>query len=150
MHLLQPEDRCGDALERAFSCNARYSEYWRSVHSPIRDALGVTTSGYGAPPIYVVFIYFRGPWRKFVPRLGGGDGIQVKNRDVEGIFLPCCTTVSRPVSATTNVARSRLHPRSLLDSSQHEMSSPGWRTPPAHGYSLKSVTTVRGSPTPGR
>jgi putative polyketide hydroxylase len=58
------------------------------VHSPIRDALGVTTSGYGALPIYVVFIYFRGPWRKFVPRLGGGDGIQVKNRDVEGIFLP--------------------------------------------------------------
>ncbi|MCV7166241.1 FAD-dependent monooxygenase [Mycobacterium stomatepiae] len=58
------------------------------VHSPVRDALGVTTSGYGALPIYVVFIYFRGPWRKFVPRLGGGDGIQVKNPDVEGIFLP--------------------------------------------------------------
>ena len=37
------------------------------VHSPIRDALGVTTSGYGALPIYVVFIYFRAPWRKFVP-----------------------------------------------------------------------------------
>lgn len=50
------------------------------VHSPVRDALGVTTSGYGALPIYVVFIYFRGPWRKFVPRLGGGDGIQVKTR----------------------------------------------------------------------
>ncbi|OBG19731.1 FAD-dependent monooxygenase [Mycobacterium sp. 852002-51057_SCH5723018] len=58
------------------------------VHSPTRDALGVTTSGCGALPIYVVFIYFRGPWRKFVPQLGGGDGIQVKNPDVEGIFLP--------------------------------------------------------------
>jgi putative polyketide hydroxylase len=58
------------------------------VHSPVRDALGVTTSGYGALPIYVVFIYFRAPWRKFVPELGGGDGIQVNNPDVEGIFLP--------------------------------------------------------------
>ncbi|WP_066913554.1 FAD-dependent monooxygenase [Mycobacterium interjectum] len=58
------------------------------VHSPVRDALGVTASGYGALPIYVVFIYFRGPWRKFVPQLRGGDGVQVKNPDVEGIFLP--------------------------------------------------------------
>ncbi len=57
------------------------------VHSPIRDALGVTTSGYGALPIYVLFIYFRAPWRKFVPQLGDGDGVQV-NKDVEGIFLP--------------------------------------------------------------
>ncbi len=58
------------------------------VHSPIRDALGVTTSGYGALPIYVVFIYFRAPWRKFVPHLGDGDAVQVKNADVDGIFLP--------------------------------------------------------------
>lgn len=58
------------------------------VHSPVRTALGVTTSGCGALPIYVVFIYFRGPWRKFVPQLSRGDGIQVKNADVEGIFLP--------------------------------------------------------------
>src|ERR1700758_4236515 len=36
------------------------------VHSPIRETLGVTTAGYGALPIYVLFIYFRGPWRKFV------------------------------------------------------------------------------------
>jgi putative polyketide hydroxylase len=58
------------------------------VHSPIRGALGVTTSGYGALPIYVVFIYFRAPWRKFVPALGDGDAVQVKNADVDGIFLP--------------------------------------------------------------
>ncbi|OBA78155.1 FAD-binding protein [Mycobacterium sp. 1164966.3] len=58
------------------------------VHSPIRDALGVTTSGYGALPIYVVFIYFRAPWRKFVPQLGDGDAVQVDNADVNGIFLP--------------------------------------------------------------
>ncbi len=58
------------------------------VHSPVRDALGVTTSGYGALPIYVVFIYFRAPWRKFVPQLGDGDAVQVKNTDADGIFLP--------------------------------------------------------------
>jgi putative polyketide hydroxylase len=58
------------------------------VHSPIRDALGVTTSGYGALPIYVVFIYFRAPWRRFVPQLGDGDAVQVTNADADGIFLP--------------------------------------------------------------
>ena len=57
------------------------------VHSPIRDALGVTTAGYGALPIFVVFAYFKAPWRKFVPNLGDGDGVQVKNADVDGIFL---------------------------------------------------------------
>ena len=29
------------------------------VHSPIRNALGIATSGYGALRIFVVFIYFR-------------------------------------------------------------------------------------------
>jgi len=57
------------------------------VHSQVRDALGLTTSGYGPLPIYVVFIYFRGPWRQFVPQLGDGDAVQVKNADVDGIFL---------------------------------------------------------------
>jgi putative polyketide hydroxylase len=57
------------------------------VHSPIRKSLGVTTSGYGALPIFVVFFYFRGPWRKFVSHLSDGDGVQVKNPDVDGIFL---------------------------------------------------------------
>ncbi|MGO9353230.1 MAG: FAD-dependent monooxygenase [Mycobacterium sp.] len=57
------------------------------VHSPIRDWLGVTTTGYGALPIFVVFVYFKAPWRKFVPGLGDGDGMQVKNADVDGIFL---------------------------------------------------------------
>jgi putative polyketide hydroxylase len=57
------------------------------VHSPTRNRLGVTTSGYGALPIFVVFVYFRAPWRKFVPHLNDGDGVQVKNADVDGIFL---------------------------------------------------------------
>lgn len=57
------------------------------VHSPIRDSLGLTTCGHGALPIFVVFIYFKAPWRKFVPYLRDGDGVQVKNADVDGIFL---------------------------------------------------------------
>ncbi|GAB1816625.1 FAD-dependent monooxygenase [Mycobacterium sp. MUNTM1] len=57
------------------------------VHSPLRNRLGISTSGYGALPIYVVFVYFRAPWRRFVPELHDGDGVQVKNDDVDGIFL---------------------------------------------------------------
>ncbi len=57
------------------------------VHSPIRNWLGITTSGYGALPIYVVFIYFRAPWRKFVADLGEGGGVQVNNADAQGIFI---------------------------------------------------------------
>ncbi len=72
-----PETVCADYLVAA-----------DGVHSPIRDALGVTTSGYGALPIYVVFIYFRAPWRNFVPQLGDGDAVHVTNPDADGIFLP--------------------------------------------------------------
>jgi putative polyketide hydroxylase len=57
------------------------------VHSQIRKWLGINTSGYGALPIYVVFMYFRAPWTKLVKDLGPGDGVQVKNHDVDGIFL---------------------------------------------------------------
>jgi putative polyketide hydroxylase len=73
---------------RSETVRADYLVAADGVHSPIRDALGVTTSGYGALPIYVVFIYFRAPWRKFVPQLGDGDAIQVDNAGVNGIFLP--------------------------------------------------------------
>ncbi len=57
------------------------------VHSPIRNSLAINTSGYGALPIYVVFVYFRAPWAKFVAHLRDGDAVQVKNPDVDGIFL---------------------------------------------------------------
>jgi putative polyketide hydroxylase len=57
------------------------------VHSKIRESLDITTAGYGALPIFVVFIYFRAPWRRFIPHLSEGDGVQVRNPDVDGIFL---------------------------------------------------------------
>lgn len=57
------------------------------VHSPVRSALGIATSGHGALPIFVVFIYFRAPWRNLVPHLADGDGVQVNNTDAQGIFI---------------------------------------------------------------
>ena len=57
------------------------------THSPIRRQLGITTSGFGELPIFVVFIYFRAPWRRFVPHLGDGDAVQINNPDVTGIFV---------------------------------------------------------------
>ncbi|OBJ38608.1 FAD-binding protein [Mycolicibacterium mucogenicum] len=58
------------------------------VHSRIRSTLGVDTAGLDTMPIYVVFIYFRGPWHQFVPHLGDGASVQVRNTAVEGIFVP--------------------------------------------------------------
>lgn len=69
------------------SVRADYLVAADGVHSGIRGSLGVTTSGHGALPIFVVFVYFEAPWRKFVPDLGDGDAVQVKNADVDGIFL---------------------------------------------------------------
>src|SRR5574337_8649 len=90
------------------------------VHSSIRDALGVPTSGYGALPIYVVFIYFRAPWRKLVPQLGEGDAVQVRNADVDGIFLPVrddfgmFITTYFPGSGETAAAFTPQHCREVL------------------------------------
>ena len=58
------------------------------VHSPVREALGVPTAGYGALPIYVVFVYFRAPWRAFIADLGDGDAVEIENPSVQGIFVP--------------------------------------------------------------
>src|SRR6185312_12706463 len=58
------------------------------THSPCRRQLGIGTSGAGRLPIFVVFIYFRGPWQRFVPNLGDGDAVQIDNPDVTGIMVP--------------------------------------------------------------
>jgi len=57
------------------------------THSPVRRELGISTSGFGRLPIFVVFMYFRAPWRQFVPDLGDGGGVQITNPDVNGIFI---------------------------------------------------------------
>jgi putative polyketide hydroxylase len=58
------------------------------VHSPVREALGISTSGSGLWPLYSILVYFRAPWRKFVPHLGDGDVVHVKNAEVDGLFIP--------------------------------------------------------------
>lgn len=57
------------------------------THSPVRKQLGIRTSGFGQLPIFVVFIYFRAPWRQFVPGLGDGDAVKIENPDVTGLFV---------------------------------------------------------------
>jgi putative polyketide hydroxylase len=57
------------------------------THSPIRGELGIRTSGFGQLPIFIVFMYFRAPWRQFVPDLGDGDGVQITNPDANGMFI---------------------------------------------------------------
>ncbi|HEX7322924.1 MAG TPA: FAD-dependent monooxygenase [Mycobacterium sp.] len=57
------------------------------THSRIRAQLGITTSGFGPLPIFVVFVYFRAPWRRLVPNLRDGDAVQVTNPEVTGIFV---------------------------------------------------------------
>ena len=78
---------CDRDSGRSETVRADYLVGADGVHSPIRNWLGITTSGYGALPIYVVFIYFRAPWTKFVSHLADGDAVQVKSPDVDGIFL---------------------------------------------------------------
>src|SRR6185437_4053569 len=58
------------------------------VHGSVRQMLGIATAGYGALPIYVVFVYFRGPWRTLAPQLGDGDAVQIENLSVQGVFVP--------------------------------------------------------------
>jgi putative polyketide hydroxylase len=57
------------------------------THSAIRRELGIATSGMGPLPMFIVFVYFRAPWRQFVPNLGNGDAVYVENPDVSGIFM---------------------------------------------------------------
>ncbi|SPM30567.1 FAD-dependent monooxygenase [Mycobacterium terramassiliense] len=57
------------------------------VHSPVRETLGISTSGSGVWPLYSILIYFRAPWRKLVPNLGDGDVLQIRNAEVDGLFV---------------------------------------------------------------
>lgn len=57
------------------------------AHSPVRETLGVGTSGSGLWPLYSIVIYFRASWRRFVPHLGDGAVVLVKNADVDGLFV---------------------------------------------------------------
>ena len=74
--------------QRTQTVRADYLVAADGVHGRVRQTLGVRTSGYGALPIYVVFIYFRAPWRRFAPGLADADAIQVENEEINAIFVP--------------------------------------------------------------
>jgi putative polyketide hydroxylase len=67
---------------------ARYLVAADGVHSPIRKCLAVSTSGHGALPIYVIFVYFKSPWRQLISHLREGSAVQIVNADVNGILVP--------------------------------------------------------------
>ena len=79
---------CHQESSRRTRVRADYLLAADGVNSGIRTDLGVTTSGYGPLPIYVVFIYFRAPWRTCLPDLHEGAAVGVKNHDVDGVFVP--------------------------------------------------------------
>ena len=54
-----------DYLLAADGGTARFAASWASP-----------TSGFGELPMFVVFIYFRAPWRRLVPDSGDGDAVQ--------------------------------------------------------------------------
>ncbi|MDT5222755.1 MAG: putative polyketide hydroxylase [Mycobacterium sp.] len=72
---------------RSETIRAEYLIAADGVHSPTRKALSIPTSGFGALPIFVIFIYFRAAWRKFAPSLDNGAAVQVSNSAAPGIFL---------------------------------------------------------------
>jgi putative polyketide hydroxylase len=74
-------------LDQSETVRADYLVAADGFHSPVREALGVSTSGSGVWPLYSAVVYFRAPWRKFVPHLGDGDVVHVKNADVDGLFV---------------------------------------------------------------
>jgi putative polyketide hydroxylase len=78
------KDVDGDALSEV---QADYLIAADGTRSPIRQQLGIHTTGFGQLPIFVVFIYFRAPWRQFVPGLGDGDAVQITDPDVNGMFV---------------------------------------------------------------
>jgi 2-polyprenyl-6-methoxyphenol hydroxylase-like FAD-dependent oxidoreductase len=67
---------------------ARYLIAADGVHSPIRKSLAVSTSGHGALPIYVIFVYFKSPRRQLLSHLREGSAVQIVNADVNGIIVP--------------------------------------------------------------
>lgn len=56
------------------------------AHSPIREALGISTQGVGVLSEYFIFIYFRSRWQELIAGREA-DAFAITNADVQGIFL---------------------------------------------------------------
>jgi len=75
------------ATDKTSVVHADYLVAADGTHSHVRRQLGITTSGCGPLPMFIVFVYFRAPWRRFVPHLGDGDAVYIDNPKVNGIFM---------------------------------------------------------------
>ncbi len=74
------------ATGRSYVVRADYLIAADGAHSHIRETLGIKSQGYGALPEYIIFVYFRAPWQQLIAG-HEADAIQIKNADVEGVFL---------------------------------------------------------------
>jgi putative polyketide hydroxylase len=71
---------------RSYAVQADYLIGADGAHSHIREALGIRSQGHGVLPEYIIFVYFRAPWQPLIAG-HGADAIQVRNADVDGVFL---------------------------------------------------------------
>ena len=75
-----------DGAGRSYAVQADYLVGADGAHSHIREALDIRTQGHGVLPEYIIFVYFRAPWQPLIAG-HGADAIQVRNADVDGVFL---------------------------------------------------------------
>jgi 2-polyprenyl-6-methoxyphenol hydroxylase-like FAD-dependent oxidoreductase len=74
------------ATGRSYAVHADYLVGADGAHSHVREALGIRSQGHGVLPEYIIFVYFRAPWQPLIAG-HGADAIQVRNADVDGVFL---------------------------------------------------------------
>lgn len=72
--------------EREYVVRADYLVAADGAHSRIREALSISTQGFGVLPEHFIFVYFRAPWQELVAG-HEADAFTIKNPDAQGIFL---------------------------------------------------------------
>jgi len=71
---------------RTYTVRSNYLAACDGAHSPIRQKLGIPTTGIGDLPEYYIFVYFHAPWQELVEG-HEADAFAVKNAHVQGTFL---------------------------------------------------------------
>jgi putative polyketide hydroxylase len=71
---------------RTYTVRTNYLAACDGAHSPIRQKLGIPTTGIGDLPEYYIFVYFHAPWQELIEG-HEADAFAVKNTYVQGTFL---------------------------------------------------------------
>jgi putative polyketide hydroxylase len=74
------------ATGRSYVVRVDYLIAADGTHSHIRESLDIKSQGSGPLPECFIFVYFRAPWQKLIAGREA-DAIQIRNADVEGVFL---------------------------------------------------------------